>query len=306
VKEAWAISIKGSPSFVWEQKLKATKIALKDWIKKPTSTPTSHHKFATQKLADLQVELENKEISNPDLVQEQEAQVKSYQSYPQEEEYWRLKSRSLWLKAGDRNTSFFHRQYRARLSQNHISELTSSDGTILKGNDQLKGAAETHFHNLLEEEGACCEEITTKYLSNTPLLLSREDNAALLKTFSEDEIIKVIWSMEPDKAQGPDGFSIQFYKTCWDTIKSNLVRMIKGFQSKAKVGGSINSTFLALIPKDVNPSSFDRFRPISLCNASYKILAKLLANRIKPLLRKLISPAQGSFVKGRHILDNVI
>lgn len=70
--------------------------------------------------------------------------------------------------------------------------------------------------------------------------------------------------------------------------------------------GSTKSTFLALIPKEVNLATFDRFRPISLCNVSYKILAKLLANRIKPLLSKLISPSQGGFVAGRHILDNVI
>ena len=72
------------------------------------------------------------------------------------------------------------------------------------------------------------------------------------------------------------------------------------------MGGYTNSTFLALISKEANPSTFDRFRPISLCNASYKIFSKLLANRLKPLLGKLISPLQGGYVKGRHILDNVI
>ena len=82
--------------------------------------------------------------------------------------------------------------------------------------------------------------------------------------------------------------------------------MISAFLKKSKVGGNTNSTFLALIPKEVNPVSFDRFRPISLCNASYKILAKLLANRLKPLLGSLISPLQGGFVKGRHLIDNVI
>ena len=82
--------------------------------------------------------------------------------------------------------------------------------------------------------------------------------------------------------------------------------MIKAFQVKAKVGGCTNSTFLALIPKESNPSSFDRFKPISLCNASCKILSKLLANILKPLLENLISTLQGRFVKGRHILDNVI
>ena len=82
--------------------------------------------------------------------------------------------------------------------------------------------------------------------------------------------------------------------------------MTKGFLHKAKVGGSTNSTFLALIPKEANSVAFDHFRPTSLCNVSYKILTKLLANRIKQLLEKLISPKQGGFVKGRHILDNVI
>ena len=82
--------------------------------------------------------------------------------------------------------------------------------------------------------------------------------------------------------------------------------MVLDFQRKVKLSGCTNSTFLSLIPKDVNPSSFDRFRPISLCNSSYKIIAKLLANRFKPLLGKLISPLQGGFVKGRHIVDNVI
>ena len=72
------------------------------------------------------------------------------------------------------------------------------------------------------------------------------------------------------------------------------------------MGGSTNSFFIALIPKEVNLATFNRFGPISLCNASYKILLKLLANKIKPLLDKLISSSQGDFIKGRHILDNVI
>ena len=122
----------------------------------------------------------------------------------------------------------------------------------------------------------------------------------------EQEIIDVIWSMKSDSAPGLDGFSIHCYRIYWTIIRKDLLRMVKSFQEKAKVGGCTNSTFLALIPKEANPSSFDRFLPISLCNASYKILSKLLAIRLKPLLGKLISPLQGGFVKGRHILDNVI
>ena len=101
-------------------------------------------------------------------------------------------------------------------------------------------------------------------------------------------------------------FSFHFYRVCWIVIRKYLLMMVKAFQLKSKVGGCTNSTFLALIPKEVNPTTFDRFRPISLCNASYKIFSKLLSNQLKPLLGNLISPLQGGFFKRRHILDNVI
>ena len=120
------------------------------------------------------------------------------------------------------------------------------------------------------------------FLSNIPPLASHEDNVGILKPFTKKEIVDVIWAMKPDKAPGPDGFSIHFYRVCWNIIKFDLLRMISTFLKKAKVGGSTNYTFLVLIPKEVNKASFERFRPISLYNASYKIMAKLLSNRRKP------------------------
>jgi len=82
--------------------------------------------------------------------------------------------------------------------------------------------------------------------------------------------------------------------------------MIQYVQKSAKIGGNTNSTFLSLIPKDINPSTFARFRPISLCNVSYKLITKVIANRIKPLLHKLISPNQSGFVEKRQMIDNII
>eukprot|EP00253_Pinus_taeda_P016670 PITA_16670 len=306
VKTAWASSITSSPSFIWEQKLKLTKKALKEWIKKPVQNPTSQRVAAIQALHTLQNDMESKNINEELLDLEKKAQRAAYQSFRKEEEYWRLKSRSLWLKAGDRNTSFFHRQYRARLSRNFIAEIKTSTGQICKGFQQVKEAAETHFQNLYNPDAQGEEVDDAEFLTLIPSLISPEDNSDLCKLVSEEEIIKIIWSMDSDKAPGPDGFTIHFYKVFWDIIKYDLQKMVRGFMNKAKVGGSTNSTYLALIPKDSNPETFARFRPISLCNASYKILAKLLANRIKPLLPRIISSAQGGFVEGRHILDNVI
>ena len=74
----------------------------------------------------------------------------------------------------------------------------------------------------------------------------------------------------------------------------------------SKIGGAMNSTFLALIPKDKNPTSIKRYRPISLCNSSYKILTKIISNRLKKVIPHLISENQGGFIAGRKIYDNIL
>ena len=70
--------VRGSPSFVWEKKLKATKAALKEWIKKPNKTPTSLRKDTIQILENIQVELERKDINREDLEKEHAAQAKLF------------------------------------------------------------------------------------------------------------------------------------------------------------------------------------------------------------------------------------
>jgi hypothetical protein len=75
---------------------------------------------------------------------------------------------------------------------------------------------------------------------------------------------------------------------------------------KQKLGGATNSTFLALIPKESNPSKFSHFCLISLCNSSYKILTKIIATRLTPLLTNLISENQSGFLKDKHITYNIV
>ena len=82
--------------------------------------------------------------------------------------------------------------------------------------------------------------------------------------------------------------------------------MISKSQKCGKIGGSTNSAFLALIPKEKEAKSFDRFRPISLCNIGYKIITKIMASRLKHILPNIIPENQGGFIKGRKIWDNII
>ena len=105
---AWDLLVVGSLNFVWERKLIKTKAALKDWVKLTQKNPISERKESLQNLEKIQLEMEVTEITPALLEKEQKSQFNSFQVFRQEEEYWRLKSRSTWLKAGDRDTSFFY------------------------------------------------------------------------------------------------------------------------------------------------------------------------------------------------------
>jgi hypothetical protein len=120
----------------------------------------------------------------------------------------------------------------------------------------------------------------------------------LVKEVNQQEIKEALDQMNPDKAPGPDGFTARFYQNCWDIIKTDLIKLIRKSQNCSKIGGGTNSSFLALIPKEKGAVSFGRFRPISLCNTSYKILTKIIANRIKKILPAIIPENQGGFIKG--------
>ena len=138
-----------------------------------------------------------------------------------------------------------------------------------------------------------------------PALISPEDCLHLESPIFEEEIKKAIWTLHPDKAPGLDGFPIHFYRMFWPLIKKDLMHLIS-WMSKGKMGGSTNSTFLSLIPKEANPSSIKRYRPISICNASYKIFSKVLPLRLKTIIPSLISPNQGGFILGHEISDTIL
>mgnify|MGYP000862446350 CR=1 FL=1 len=108
------------------------------------------------------------------------------------------------------------------------------------------------------------------------------------------------------KDPGPDGFQAHFLQHYWDVcgkeVTSAVLRIVKGVDSAE----SINESVLVLIPKVENPTLLSQFRPISLCNVVYKIISKMITNRLKKILPELISPTQSGFVLGRLITDNVL
>ena len=126
----------------------------------------------------------------------------------------------------------------------------------------------------------------------------------LSKIPTPEEIKDVVFNMNSNKVPGADGMSAHFYKFYWNIIGGEVIEAITTFFQRGYMLREINHSFIVLIPKGNNTVMVSQFKPISLCNVLYKIISKLLTNRLKLVLPKLISPWQTAFILGRKIQEN--
>jgi hypothetical protein len=136
--------------------------------------------------------------------------------------------------------------------------------------------------------------------------ISESDVSWLERAFKEEEVRNVVSAMTGDKAPGLDGFSMAFFQVCWDVMSMNIMKVFYDFHARGLFEKSLNVSFISLIPKIPGDNFIKDFRPISLVGGIYKIIAKVLANRLKSVLEKVISKSQSAFIKGRQILDPIL
>jgi hypothetical protein len=146
--------------------------------------------------------METKEVQQSHIMTEQKIHKEYIQALNEEEIIWRLKSKSLWLKAGDQNTSFFHRQAKVRLWANQISEIKTPEGEIIKDFDQIKQQTTNHFHKLYTSNGRAEDDLVDSLLRHIPSKITDEDNLNLNRQIEEAEILKAINQFNEDKALG--------------------------------------------------------------------------------------------------------
>lgn len=120
------------------------------------------------------------------------------------------------------------------------------------------------------------------------------------------EVKSAVFDLGALKSPGPDGFSGIFYQSQWEIIQAIIHESARHHQSSSTLLPVMNQTYLALIPKIKAPTKACHYRPIALCNFSYKILTKIIANRLKAFMPTLISENQSAFVSRRQIQDNII
>lgn len=124
--------------------------------------------------------------------------------------------------------------------------------------------------------------------------------------FTNEEIKEAFFSLPRNKTCGSDGYSSEFFIGCWSVVGAEISEAVLEFFRSGRLLKQWNETTLVLIPKFPNAERMSDFRPISCLNTLYKVIAKLLASRLKWLLPQVISLSQSAFMPGRLLAENVL
>lgn len=177
-----------------------------------------------------------------------------------------------WLKKGDRNTKFFHSFVKGRRKKLSIQNIEDSQGRLLEYAQEIGEEAINIFKEQFSKSN---EYASTEALDIIPKLLSYDDRKQMDRRPEEEEIWIVVFDLNKDSASGPDGYSRDFYQSCWEIIKGEVVNAVSFFFCGAELPRYITHTTLVLILKKEMIWSFNNLRPISLSSFINKIIPRL-------------------------------
>ena len=202
------------------------------------------------------------------------------------------------MKEGDNNTHFFHRLANSHRRANQINNI-KVDRVVYEDEMEVRSQV-VHFYQVLHQE-AKMRRPSMDGLDFS--CIEEEERLSLERAFSKEEVIQVLKEME---ALSPDGFTTAFFHKCWIVVEKDVMAFFEHFLRHSVFERSMNASFLSLIPKKSNALNIKDFRPISLVSSMYKLLSKVLANRLRAVLDNPIFESQNSFVGGRQILDSML
>ncbi|GJS76678.1 RNA-directed DNA polymerase, eukaryota [Tanacetum coccineum] len=208
------------------------------------------------------------------------------------------KAKIQWAVEGDENSKFFHgiiNRKRANLAIKGVMV----DGVWVDDPVCVKEEFRSHFANRFR--ASVNHHCKLNFIF--PNCLSPDQVGDLERLVTKDEVRTAVWGCGENKSLGPDGYTFEFFRNLWDIIGSDLFEVVEWFFVYCPFTRGCNSSFVALISKTHDPKFVSDYRPISLIGSLYKVITKILANRLSFVISDLISDVQTAFLPNRQILD---
>ncbi|GKV23781.1 hypothetical protein SLEP1_g33477 [Rubroshorea leprosula] len=250
------------------------------------------------RLGGIQQTLQSKNSSF--LIDLEKTLSKEYQDILKyEKDMWFMKSRLQWIQNGDRNTKFFHVSTLKRRSYYRILGLKDDTGSWITDATVIESIITSYFKSLYKTSFLKSSHDSYSSVQSAPFI-DPSCWHGLIDLPSEFAIKHALFAMKPFKAPSPDGLHVAFFQKYFLILKERICLEIRDIFNSGIILESWSASLTTLIPKNNKPDSVSHFRPIGLCNTSYKIVKKIIVFCLKNLIGELISPMQSSFIPGRN------
>ena len=248
----------------------------------------------------LEVEL-NKEYKDIQKIKEMEEKLKEIEE--KEYEGARLRSKAKYTVEGEKCTKFFFDLEKKRGKAETIKEIRGKNGGVVEGNEKILEEIKNFYEDLFSARGVE-ENKKRELLNRIKVKISKEDKKECDQKIGEEEIERAIQQLNRKKSPGIDGLGSEFY-ICFKEI---LTKILKEVFSEIFEKGEVNERMGMGITKLIYKRKGEKldlknYRPITMLNTDLKILAKVLANRLKEVMPSIIETNQAYGVKGRDIAD---
>jgi len=296
-----AFSLDGWGGHVLKMKLRMIKFCLKEWHQQ-------HTKNIEGKILDVKSRISSLDLKGEecDLLEEETEELRDLSvelhslSRVHTSMNWQ-KARLNWVREGDANSKFFHNIMSLRQQRNSF-HMVQVNGVQVEGVQNIRSAVLNHFTTHFQASTDDRPGVQDLNFRKLPFA----QTGCLVRPFTLEEVKQAVWDCDGFKSPGLDGINFGFLKQFWNELKDDFMRFFVEFHRNGKLTKGVNSTFIALIPKLDSPQRLTDFRPISLVGCMYKVLAKVLANRLRSVLGFVVSDAQSAFVRGKQILDGIL
>lgn len=304
VQGIWGQQVLGTAQYVFCKKLKLLKTPLKDLNKLHFSHIQSRAEEARFHLEKLQ---DSFMIDSRNSTLQQElrmAKERAWNLSQAELAFCSQKAKCRYLANSDRNSRLFHQVVKRRVARNEIVSVITPSGSHTTSTQEVCSEFLNYYQQLLgvrSRVGLFQFDVMSSGRQITP-----QAGLELVGIPTDTNIKDVVFHMGDDKSPGPDGYTVAFFKKAWSIVGPDLCVLVREFFQHGRLLRQLNHTIIALIPKDTHASTVADYRPIACCNVIYKVITKLLATRLAPVMNSVIHEAQAAFVQGRSLAENVL
>ena len=259
----------------------------------------------------IRLETELKSLDRDNLTPEQDARKDEIQEiltnlYNEKCKGTQVRARVKWLEESERNNKYFLSLENTRQASNVIEEIRLDNGETVHEQRQVLHEIGKFYKKLYTSTGVNTGDIRT-YLDTISVInpLSHYQKESLELLPSLKELDKVVYLMKDNRSPGMDGLPAELYKTFWTSLKHVYLDMILESWQLEDLPFSMKTAILALIHKGDERNRLKHYRPISLLNSDYKIIAFVFAERLQKVLQSIIHSSQSGYIGGRYIGCNV-